>query len=186
MQKKMAICFCMLVLSLSMKPDNVMGQSDSNDMEKVLPKVHSIYIYHLSKYFLWPQSNNQESFVIGVLGKEGMSADISRELKALAQDKKANGQEIIIKNFDTPRDISLDCHILYLPFESSNYLSDVLLKTQAHPMLIITAKEGLGKVGSPVNFITIDGKVAFELNEDAVEKRSLKFAQQLRAIATLI
>lgn len=169
-----------------MKPGNVMGQSDNNDMEKILPKVHSIYIYHLSKYFLWPQSSNQENFIIGVLGNKGMSADISIELKALAQERKANGQEIIIKHFDTPQNISLDCHILYLPYESSNVLSEVLMKTQDHPILVITAKEGLGKVGSPVNFITVNGKVAFELNEDAVEKRHLKFTQQLKAIATLI
>lgn len=163
-----------------------MGQSGNDNMEKILPKIHSIYIYHLSKYFMWPQDMNQENFIIGILGNEESSIEIGRELHTMAQTRKANGQTIVIKHFKTPGEISLDCHILYLPYESSNYLSDVLMKTQEQPMLVITAKEGLGKLGSPVNFITVEGKIAFELNEDAVEKRALKFAQQLKAIATLI
>lgn len=156
-----------------------------NTHEKILPKIHSVYIYHLTKYFLWPPQNlNQDHFIIGIVG-DG-EADISKELKTMAETKKANGQQIVIRHFDTPAEMSTDCHIVYIPYESSNYLSDILMKTQKSPVLIVTAKEGLGKVGSPVNLITIDGKTSFELNIDAIEKRSLKFAQQLKAIATLI
>lgn len=174
----------MLALCLSMKLENAIGQVDNANVEKVLPKIHSVYIYHLTKYFIWPQDFSQKNFIIGVFGRE--SAEVSKELKAMAEIRKANGQEIVIKRFNTPDEVSPDCHILYVPYESSNYLSDILRKTQKHPVLVITAKEGLGRVGSPVNLITIDGKISFELNVDAIEKRALKFAQQLKAIAILI
>lgn len=176
--------FCTLVLCLSVKLETAVGQTMDANVEKVLPKIHSIYIYHLTKYFLWPQESSQQHFTIGVVGEE--SAEFTKELKAMAEVRKASGQEIIIKQFKTPREVTLDCHILYLPYESSNYLSDVLIKTQKHPILVISAKEGLGKVGSPVNLITIDGKTSFELNVDAIEKRTLKFAQQLKSIAVMI
>ncbi len=153
--------------------------------EKVLPKIYSVYIYHLTKYFLWPPQNlNQGNFIIGIIGNGEIKID--QELQAMAETKKANGQQIVIRYFSTPAEITSDCHIIYISYENSNYLSDVLIKTQKTPVLVVTAKEGLGKVGSPVNFVTVDGKTSFELNTDAIEKRSLKFAQQLKAIATLI
>lgn len=174
-----------------MKLENAIGQVESGigtkekaNIELVLPKIHSIYIYHLTKYFLWPEGFSQKKFYIGVFGTGG--AAVRKELEAMAQSRKANGQEISIKQFNTPDEISLDCHIVYVPYESSNYLNEILLKTQKHPVLVISAKEGLGKVGSPVNLITIDGKTSFELNVDAIEKRTLKFVQQLKAIAILL
>jgi hypothetical protein len=181
----------MLVFCLSMKIENAIGQEEigvgakeNTNTEKVLPKIHSIYIYHLTKNFLWPEGFSQEKFYIGIFGTEG--AAIRKELEIMAQSIKANGQEISIKQFNTPEEISLDCHIVYVPYESSNYLNEILLKTQKHPVLVISSKEGLGKVGSPVNLITIDGKTSFELNVDAIEKRNLKFVQQLKAIAILL
>ncbi|MBW3544253.1 MAG: YfiR family protein [Bacteroidetes bacterium] len=164
--------------------ENSRGSKEGTNIEKVLPKIHSIYIYHLTKYFLWPEGFNQKNFNIGVFGNE--SAAIKKELEEMAKSIKANGQEIRILQFNTPDEISLDCHIIYVPYESSNHLNEILLKTQKHPVLIVSAKAGLGKVGSPVNFITIDGKTSFELNEDAIEKRALKFVQQLKAIAILL
>lgn len=181
----------MLAFCLCMKLENATGQvvsgistNENADIEKVLPKIHSIYIYQLTKYFLWPESFSQKNFSIGVFGTEG--AAVRKELEAMAQNRKANGQEISIKQFSAPDEITLDCHIVYVPYESSNYLNEILMKTQKHPVLVISAKEGLGKVGSPVNLITIDGKTSFELNEDAIEKRTLKFVQQLKAIAILL
>lgn len=164
--------------------NNAIGSRENIEAEKVLPKIHSIYIYHLTKYFLWPEGFSQKKFNIGVFGSEG--AAVRKELETMAKSIKANGQEISIKQFNTPDEISLDCHILYVPYESSNYLNEILMRTQKHPVLVISAKEGLGKVGSPVNLITIDGKTSFELNEDAIEKRTLKFVQQLKAIAIIL
>lgn len=182
--QKLKLCYFIFAMSLLAGYGNAFAQAPGAN-EKVLPKIYSVYIYHLTKYFLWPpQHLSQDSFIIGIVGNGEIN--ISKELQTMAETKKANGQQIVIRHFNTPADISTGCHIIYIPYESSNYLSDVLMKTQKSPVLIVTAKEGLGKVGSPVNLITIDGKTSFELNLNAIEKRSLKFVQQLKAIATLI
>lgn len=191
MQKNLIICFCLLVFFLTLKAEIAKGQAESgtghkgdNNIAIVLPKIHSIYIYQLTKYFLWPGGSGDKHFNIGVFGNESVAE--RNELEAMAKIRKANGQEITIKQFNTPDDISLDCHIVFVPYESSNYLNEILLITQKFPILVISAKEGLGKVGSPVNLITIDGKTTFELNVEAIEKRNLKFIQQLKAIAILL
>lgn len=163
---------------------SMQAQNTFNDPEKVLPKIYSTYMYHFAKYFLWPSNANHSKFTIGIL--EEKSSEITKALKEMAEKQQVNGQEIVIKEYSSLQNIDLNCHILFIPFESSNSLSDILIKTQSHPILVISAKEGLGKVGSPVNFVTVNGKPSFELNADALKKRDLKFAQQLKAIAIMI
>lgn len=160
------------------------SQDLAGDPQKVLPKIYSTYIYHFTKYFLWPPNSSREEFIIGVL--ENKTSEITVELKEMARIRQINGQKLIIKEYHSVQAIEKDCHILYVPFENSNTLSEVLVKTQDQAVLVISNKEGLGKVGSPINFVTVNGKPSFELNEDALKKRSLKFAQQLKAIAIMI
>jgi len=184
MQVNKIIYGFLLGLCCMFMQQQVQGQGLSGNPEKVLPKIYSTYIYHFTKYFLWPPNTGKEEFVIGVF--EQKNSEITNELKEMARTREANGQKIIIKEYRSVQAIEPSCHILYVPFESSNQLSDVLVKTQDQPVLIISNKEGLGKVGSPVNFVSVSGKPSFELNEDALKKRNLKFAQQLKAIAIMI
>jgi hypothetical protein len=184
MRRNLIIYFCAVLFCLLGKAPLAAAQNNGG-ADKVLAKIHSAYIYQLSKYFVWPDANSGENdFYIGIYGKE--SLDERKELEAMAQARKANGQNITILQFDSPQDIRLDCHILFVPYASSNSLNEILMKTQKLPILVVSAKEGLGKVGSPVNFITVNGKPSFELNVDAVEKRNLKYIQQLKAIAVIL
>ena len=176
--------YCFLLGCCFFLYQHAQAQGVPGDPEKVLPKIYSMYMYHFTKYFLWPQNTNRDEFVIGIL--EEKSSEITKALKEMASTRQVNGQKIVVREYRSLQNIDLDCHILYVPFESSNLLSDVLVKTQSRPILVISAKEGLGKVGSPVNFVTVNGKPCFELNEDALKKRVLKFAQQLKAIAITI
>lgn len=176
--------YCFLLGCCLFMYRHAQAQDIPNDPEKVLPKIYSMYMYHFTKYFLWPSNANREEFVIGIL--EEKSSEITKALQEMASTRQVNGQKIAVREYHSLQNIDLDCHILYVPYESSNLLSDVLVKTQSHPILVISAKEGLGKVGSPVNFVTVNGKPCFELNEDALKKRALKFAQQLKAIAIVI
>jgi hypothetical protein len=59
-------------------------------------------------------------------------------------------------------------------------------KTGTQPTLLITEEAGLGAKGSDINFITKDGKLAFELNQAAASKRNLKVSNTLTSMAILI
>ncbi len=163
--------------------DSVTAQSPSiEEFEKAQMQVQAIYIYNFTQYFIWPAENNTEDFVIGVLG----DTKIIEEFNKMAKLRKVNGRNIRIKKFVSPAEIDGNCHILYLPYEFSNHLSDVMNETLHSSTLIVSCKEGLGKFGSTVNFTAVEGKPTFELNLDAIKKRNLKCAQQLKSIAILL
>jgi hypothetical protein len=144
-------------------------------------QLHSVFIYSFTKYIQWPADYNQGDFEINVLGDSPMLA----ELKKLSELKKVGNRTIKVTNLNSVADLR-KCNILFVPAAKSNQLGEVLAKLGSNATLVITEQAGLGAKGSAINFITKDGKVAFELNQGALTKHGLKASIELIRLAILI
>lgn len=144
-------------------------------------KFHSIFIYNFSKFIQWPTEYTKGDFVIGVLG----SSPVTQHLEAMAVSKRVGNQSFSIVSYKNPGDIE-KCHILYIPTNQSSLLEECKTNLAGTATLIITDKPGLGKDGSGINFLIIDGKPKFELNKSAAEERNLKVSTELAKLAILI
>jgi hypothetical protein len=51
---------------------------------------------------------------------------------------------------------------------------------------VVTEQDGLALKGSHINFVLKDGKLAFELNQNALTKNKLKAANELTRLAILL
>ncbi len=150
--------------------------------DEAINKVYTVFIYNFTKYIQWPDEYVKGNFIIGVLGH----SKLNTELQKLADSKTVNGRKILVKKYKTVAEIDKICHILYIPNESSNFLNAALQRTTGKPTLIITNKDGSGKFGSLINFVSDKGKPRFEMNVSAFEQHRLKFAQQLKTVAIVI
>ena len=144
-------------------------------------KMHSVFIFSFTRYIQWPEAYNAGDFEIMVLG----DSPIVDELKAMAQVKKVGERTIKVTKISAPSEIR-KCNILFVPASKSPQIAEVLGKVTAQSILIITEEPGLGAKGSNVNFITKDGKLAFELNQGATTKQGLKVSNELSRLAILI
>ena len=144
-------------------------------------KFHSIFIYNFSKFIQWPTEYKKGDFVIGVLG----NSPVTQHLKSMAASKKVGDQHFSIVRYNKPEDIRR-CHILYIPTAQSANLEACKATLAGTSTLIITDKPGLGKNGSGINFLVVDGKPKFELNKSAAEERNLKVSTELAKLAILI
>ena len=151
-------------------------------VEATETKIHSIFIYNFTKYINWPEEYNKGDFIIGVLGE----ADLTDELYKMAKVKNVGNRRMVIKKYAEVSKIESRCHILFIPSGSSHLLSSALKKTKGQPTLVITHKDGLGRAGSLINFVSSNGKLRFEINLNALEKNGLKCAQQLKNLAIVI
>ncbi len=142
---------------------------------------YTIYIYSFTRYIQWPESHNQGDFEILVLG----DSPLIEKLKAMANHKKIGDRAITVTRISEISQIK-KCNMLFLPTDKSAMLNDVLRKTDALAMLIITEQAGLGSQGSCINFTTKDGKLAFELNKIAIAKQNLKASIELTRLAIMI
>lgn len=144
-------------------------------------KYHSIFIYNFTKYIKWPDNSDAGSFVIGVLG----NSPIQKDLSALALNKQVNGKKIEIKEFNSIDDAG-DCQILYVSPDESSKISEILAATRDENVLIIANAPGMIQKGAAINFIEVDGKIKFELNQQNVESKGLKVAGSLVSLAILV
>ena len=127
-----------------------------------ISQVQSAYIYHFTKYIEWPTEKQSGDFIIGVVG----DSPIIPFLRTLAASKKAGMQKIVIKQFATAS-AATNCHILFLSSDSSNELSGAISKGIQYHSLVITEKKGCGQKGSGINFVLVNGKARFEINESS-------------------
>lgn len=144
-------------------------------------KQHPLFIYSFTRYIQWPEAYNQGDFEILVLGE----TPLLNELQSMAKNKKIGDRIIIITKINTSSEIR-KCNMLFLPVEQSSKYNEVLQKIGAQSILVMTEQPGLGSQGSCINFITKDGKLAFELNQSALTKQNLKASSEITRLAIMI
>jgi hypothetical protein len=143
--------------------------------------LHTLYIYSFTRYIIWPEDYTKGDFEILVLG----DTPLFDALQEMALKKKVGDRSIKIVKINSPSEIR-KCNILFVPSGRSSQINDVVSKISNQSILIITEEPGLGTKGSDINFVTKEGKLAFELNQAAVEKQNLKIANELQRLAILI
>jgi hypothetical protein len=65
-------------------------------------------------------------------------------------------------------------------------LPEILSKVADQSVLIVTEQNGMGQKGSSINFIQKEGRMAFEMNQSALNSRKLKAAIELSRLAIII
>jgi hypothetical protein len=165
------LIFTLIVVS-SFKP------MDGN--EDVNAKFKSIMLFGFaSKYVEWPAKYKEGDFIFGLFGE---SQSLRNNIESMVSQKKIGLQNGVVKSFDDVSKIT-DCHILYVAPESSDKINKIIAKLKGKNTLIITEKAGLAKEGAAINFVVIDNKVKFELNELNANKYDLKVSTALAQIA---
>ena len=144
-------------------------------------KLHSLFIFSFTRYVQWPEGQNEGDFEIVVLG----DSPLTEELKVMAQAKKVGDRAIKISKINAITELK-KCNILFVPASKSPQIAEILGKVSAQPILVVTEDIGLGAKGSNINFITKDGKLAFELNQTTLTKQNLKVSNELSRLAILI
>jgi nitrogen regulatory protein PII len=143
--------------------------------------MHTVFIFSFTRYIQWPDTYNGGDFEILVLG----DSPIVEELKSMAQVKKVGDRTIKVTKINNVSEIR-KCNILFIPAAKSPQIAEVLAKITTQSILVVSEEQGLGAKGSNVNFVTKDGKLAFELNQGATTKQGLKVSNELSRLAILI
>lgn len=145
-------------------------------------KYHSDIIFRLSQYVTWPENDDGYKFVIGVVGSQ---SDFETFQKLAFEKRVFHNYPIEVRYFERVNAID-ECHLLYVSEECSIQIQKIIKKKKNKPILIISGKKGYGKSGSIINFIEIEGKLKFELNQSQANKRGLQVSDKLLNLAILI
>src|SRR5271167_2962707 len=131
--------------------------------ERPMHEVYSMMVFNFVKYVQWPAGDNSKEFVIGVVGNN----EIYNTLTAWYGGKPKGTKTYVIKKFNNASEVT-DCQAIFIDRSKSNEFTAVNEKVKGKGTLVVTDRNGLGAKGSCINFKTVDEKLRFELNQQAI------------------
>src|SRR5882762_1655199 len=149
--------------------------------QRPMYEVYSMMVFNFVKYVQWPANDNSKEFVIGVVGNN----DIYNTLTTWYGGKAKGAKTYVIKKFNNAAEVT-DCQVVFIDRSKSGEFDAVNNKVKGKGTLVVTDRSGLGSRGSCINFKTVDEKLRFELNQQAIEASNLKVAGALTSMAILI
>jgi len=159
----------------------MMVSSAAFSQERPMHEVYSMMVFNFVKYVQWPANDNAKEFVIGVVG----NTEIYNTLNSWYGGKAKGTKTYVIKKFNSAAEVT-DCQVIFIDKSKSNEFDAVNNKVRGKGTLVVTDRNGLGSKGSCINFKTVDEKLRFELNQQAIEASNLKVAGALTSMAILI
>ncbi|HSZ71622.1 MAG TPA: YfiR family protein [Cytophagaceae bacterium] len=137
-------------------------------------KLKAAYLYNFATMTNYPASHQSGNFVIVVVG----NSPIIGELDAIAKIKKIGSQSIEVKKVSSVSEIS-NAHIVFLPEDQKSKLADLLARTSSSPIVVVAETDGASVKGAIFNFVLIDQKLRFEVNESKANAKGIKLAANL-------
>jgi len=159
----------------------MMVGSSAFAQERPMHEVYSMMVFNFVKYVQWPANDNSKEFIIGVVGNN----DIYNTLTTWYSGKAKGAKTYVIKKFNNAAEVT-DCQVIFIDRSKSGEFEAVNNKVKGKGTLVVTDRNGLGSKGSCINFKTVDEKLRFELNQQAIESSNLKVAGALTSMAILI
>lgn len=138
-------------------------------------RLKAVFIYNFSKYVEWPDSYKEGNFVITVCGG---SANLTTELKTITNSKTLGAQRYEIRSVSDLENVGRT-NILFVANSADVTMSDVTGKMKGKSTLLVTEKTGMTKQGAAINFVVVENKQKFELNQANAEKYKLKVGNDL-------
>lgn len=143
--------------------------------------VKAAYLYRFAEYVRWPAGmfeNSAGLLTIGVVG----DARLAEELRAVTRDRSVAGRPIAVREPTVGRQLE-DVHILFVAAESMDDFRRLREAARSQAILIVTESPDALKLGSVINFKTVDRRVRFEVSLSAAEQCNVKLSSQLLAVA---
>ena len=167
------IALVLLLAPFAAFPQNTGNSGNEYDLK-------ALFIFNFIKYVDWPQAIEAADFKVGVLGQY----EILESLRKVSDQKKINNRKIEVEVFVDPDDIN--CQLLFIPRTMSDRLPECINKFSGKGVLIVTEGKNLATRGSSINFVMVENKMKFEINQNAVHKAGLKLSSQLLNLALVV
>jgi hypothetical protein len=145
----------------------------------------AVYFEKFTLFTEWPKNNTNENprntFVIGVIGGN----PFGKKLEELYHKQKINNMKVEIQHLSSIKEIKCQ-NILFIYDLDPSEIQKLVMVTKQKPILTISETEGYSEKGVLINFFIQQGKLRFEINENAVKESGLKIDSRLLNFARII
>lgn len=145
----------------------------------------AVYLEKFTRFISWPEeslaNNPDEPFVIGVIGRTPLSAN----LEQIYSTQKINSKKVEIRKVSNLYEIE-SVQILFIAETERKNLQNILTLTKNLPVLTISDASNFAEKGVLINFYEESNNLRFEINETAVLKSPLQMSFYLLNSARIV
>lgn len=141
----------------------------------------ALFLFNFTKNFDWPASAQSNEVVITVFGDD----EVRTELEKIAKVKKAGNRTIKVVSAKSINDVD-GAHIVFLGSGKSSQMPTLSAAQKGKPVLLVADKKGLCKQGACISFLTVDGKLRYEVCESEINSHQLKVTQKIISLGIKI
>ena len=134
----------------------------------------SLYVYNITKYVDWQPSQEEQNFVIGVIGND----DIYQEMLDQFKGKKISNKPVIVTKMNALKDIG-PANLYFVSTTRINYLTEVYKRMSKNHALVVSDIH-YSTDGVHINFFTDGDTLRFEMNDEQIKKSKLTVSSSLK------
>jgi len=143
--------------------------------------VKAAFLYKFLSYVEWPAAaftQGDAPIVVGVVGSD----EVVTELQQIAAARSVDNRAVVVRRVREGESLA-GLHALFVGRNEHARLPALVKSAQQRGVLIVTDWPGALDQGAAINFLTIDGRIRFEISVEAAERSGVKLSSRLLAVA---
>lgn len=150
--------------------------ADNTELEY---RVKSAFLFNFTKFIQWPAAKKIRSdFSMCVAGNRQFYAKLIDTLGNMQ-----NNNQAIKFNFIQDPSEAQQCQLVFLGFADRESLKEWISGMSGFAVLTVSDAQDFINVGGMIQFIIIDGKIRFDINQSAAHSLSIKVSSKLLGLA---
>ncbi len=144
-------------------------------------QVKAGFLFNFAKFIEWPPEKFPQSdspLIIGVVGADPFGGI----LEEAVGDKTINNRRMVVKHVPIGDELK-KCHLLFISGSEKDRLGAILAEVKGSNVLTVGETDKFLSRNGIINFVMVDNKVRFEINEAAASHAGLKISSKLLALA---
>jgi hypothetical protein len=145
-------------------------------------EVKAAFLYNFAKFVEWPPDafpSPTAPITIGVISDERFQFVLRQALMG----KTAQNRPLVVKSLQSPLQDLHPYQIVFVSSAERGAIGDLLDAARDVNVLTVGETEGFAQRGGMVNFVILDNKVRFEINNLSVRNSGLRVSARLLQLA---
>ena len=163
-------CLC-LALSLT----GWRAQAQESGVETA---VKATYLYKFPPFIEWPAAAPSAIFTICVIGTD----PLGRILDAAVAGQQVKGRPIVVRRVSAVADYA-GCQLAYVTGSEAQSVPVILAALRGRPVVTVTDGARDGQSKGMLNFVVVDNRVRFEIDDRAASAAGLAISSKLLSLA---
>ncbi|MCB1957225.1 MAG: YfiR family protein [Rhodocyclaceae bacterium] len=142
-------------------------------------QLKAVFLLNFARYIEWPAGSLHEGEPIQlcVLGRDPFGA----ALEAI-DGKQAQNRAVDVRMLVLPEQTE-GCHVLFVSGSEERRVASLLRGLGQAPVLTVSDLDGFVEAGGAIGFATVDDRIRFDINAEALQRAGLRPSAQLMKIA---